>query len=832
MRKSYWIFLLVIAVLIIVAFVGGRWFYYNGTGASAYTPPQRDLKQIEFEASAKSARLEAVDNPTITRGVVVIDYGHNNALFVEELNVLLSKIVNRGFSYEVVSSSEEDEVLANKLRYAHSLILPLPRADYTDEEIVEIERFVEKGGRLLIIGDPTRTVSVEALNTIAGSFGIIYANDYLYSLENNDNNYRNVVYTNFEDSPLTAGLGEDDSIIFYAGNSVNAPGHEIIIGDETTHSSTSEGGRLMAAAALTTNDQVLALGDLTFFGEPYSAAESNGTLINNVADLLTGGERGFDLKDFPFFFNTAIDVVFDDTLVFNSQFEDSVKLKEFLEETERTVTFTDEIGGSNDVIYVGRFDELEAIQEYLDAAGITILERNGDETEPEEMVPEEEEAVEPEEEEATEPEEEEAAEPEEEEAAEPEPEEATEPEEEEATEPEEEEAVEPEEEEATEPEEGEEEALTFVSDTLTDDQDKEFVEGRIQIEGAGELERGGSTLFYLHQDAGRNIFIILSDNPDTNADAFDLLLDHDFTECLLGPAIAVCQTEEPDKQLPPSMRSTRIDKILVVSDDDGRQREGGQTSLAEYRNVLSDTYKITAWVISEDGPPDLAELQEYDAIIWTTGDYWDDSIGQDEANLLTEYIQAGGNLILSGASIAFDWDHTEFLSKIVHADYLTFAEQQDIEVTLTDHPIAKGFEEGDIVTFVISPTGEILGPDVVNHTLDARVIFQRGPSSEEAGAASIIAYEDDRSKVAYYAFPVYLLPSEARDILFDNTVDWFTRKPLELPDEDDYVPFESDGVEDEDEEGESTEEETEENGEENGGEENGEDNGNNGNGEN
>jgi hypothetical protein len=54
----------------------------------------------------------------------------------------------------------------------------------------------------------------------------------------------------------------------------------------------------MAAAALAADDKVLALGDLTFLGEPYSAAESNGTLINNMADFLTGGKRDFELKDF------------------------------------------------------------------------------------------------------------------------------------------------------------------------------------------------------------------------------------------------------------------------------------------------------------------------------------------------------------------------------------------------------------------------------------------------------------------------------------------------------------------------------------------------------
>ncbi|RME74204.1 MAG: hypothetical protein D6784_10485, partial [Chloroflexi bacterium] len=286
MRKLIWLAVLVVAVII-----GGRLLYY---GFTSYTPPDRPLPEDNIEVAAVAARLEAVDNPQVSRGVVAVDYAHDNALFIEELNVLFSRIVSRGYSYEVLLNPDDAEeagleakTLADTLRYAKALILPLPRVEYTPEEAALIEQFVNKGGRLLIIGDPTRTIAVEALNSIAETFGIIYPNDYLYSLEHNDNNYRNVVYTRFAKSPLTEGLDEDARLIFYSGSSVSAPGHEIIFGDETTYSSVSEGGRTLAAAALTTNDQVLALGDLTFFTEPYSAAENNGVFINNIADFLT-----------------------------------------------------------------------------------------------------------------------------------------------------------------------------------------------------------------------------------------------------------------------------------------------------------------------------------------------------------------------------------------------------------------------------------------------------------------------------------------------------------------------------------------------------------------
>ncbi|MCB0197012.1 MAG: hypothetical protein KDJ65_34005 [Anaerolineae bacterium] len=727
MSKSNWLPLIIGgAVLIVLAFIGGRMLYF-GSGTGTYTPPERELLPANIEAAAVPPKLEAADNPEVSRGAVVVDYSHENALYIEELNVLLSKVVSRGFSYEVVTPEEAEVVsLVDRLSYAKALVLPLPRIDYTPEEITAIEQYVDRGGRVLIIGDPTRTIVVESLNSIAGSFGIIYANDYLYSLESNDNNYRNVVYTNFNDSVITDGIGDNDKVIFYASGSVSAPGHEIIMGDDTVFSSTSESSGAKASAALTTNDQVLALGDLTFFTQPHDMTESNGILINNIANFLTSGNRTFELRDFPYFLNTEVNIVFDDTKVFNSQFEDAVKLKEYLEATERTVEFTDEIGDSRDIIYISRFDKADAVQDYLDEANIVLLE-------PEDV---------------------------EEEVAE---------------------------------ESGSALTLSTVSSLEGEEGDEEkFVQGRIQIEGVGELEQGGATLFYLHQEEDQNVLIILSNDAETNADAFGLLFDNKINECVVNATIAVCQTVDPEQRLAPSVRSNRIDKILVVSDNDGRARESGQTSLVQYTEVLSAAYSVEDWVTSTDGSPELAELQEYDAVIWTTGDYWDDSISEADMETLQQYITAGGNLVLSGSSIAFDWDHTDFMPNILHADYLTVGEQTDIEVSMSEHPLAKDFEPGAVFTFTESLSEENSDIDVVNYTSDARVIFRRGPDSEYDGAPTVIAYEDDRSKIAYFAFPLYRLQSGPRAVLIDNAIDWFTRSPLDLPAEIDYQPFEID----------------------------------------
>jgi hypothetical protein len=734
MRKLIWILPVIILVVIVAAFLTGRFFYYT-TSVGAYTPPQRGLATPEYEAVAKSARLEAVDQPKVSQGVVVIDYAHDNALYIEELNVLLSKITARGFSYELAletpaeglssdnSSLEPDtsdpsitptptstppqDGLTDKLRYASSLILPLPNRPYTPAEVDAIKHFVEKGGRVLLIGDPTRTVVVESLNSIASAFGIIYANDYLYSLNHNDNNYRNVVYTQFKKSPLTTGL-ENGKVIFYAGGSMQSPGNEIILGDDTTHSSISEGGRVNAAAALAVNNRVLALGDLTFMVEPYSNAENNGALINNIATFLSGGQRDLTLADFPHFFNSQVDLVFNNSLVFNSQFAGAVKLKHALEQAGRVVTFTNKIG-QNDAIFIGRFDEAKVVQDYLDTAGITILGPD-DET-----------------------------------AAGNTPTTTATP---------------------TEP--GLDE--TDLSVQKKANGEDHFVEGRIQIKNVGDLERGGTTLFYLLREPQRNVLIILSDDATSNTDAFELLLKNNLQQCLVSQVIAACQTQQPGKEITPGHRKTEINKILIVSDDNGLPRADAQTGAADFERVLSATYKINVWTTSLDGSPNLEKLLEYDAIIWTSGDYWDKSIDKEDTLLLTQYVESGGNLLASGAFIASDWQNSDFLSKVLHASYQNSAPQVDLQAVLS----LPSLKEGEVIKFLPSPSGQTLNIDVVNNTSDAQIAFARGPLSEQAGAAAGIIYEDERTKTIYCAFPIYLLPVEAQNRLIGDMVEWFT----------------------------------------------------------
>jgi len=66
------------------------------------------------------------------------------------------------------------------------------------------------------------------------------------------------------------------------------------------------------------------------------------------------------------------------------------------------------------------------------------------------------------------------------------------------------------------------------------------------------------------------------------------------------------------------------------------------------------------------------ELLQYDAIIWATGEYWDDSISEEDAALLSKYV--GLAVICSGRGLyRLRLGSHRFLTNVAHADYLTTA---------------------------------------------------------------------------------------------------------------------------------------------------------------
>ena len=122
------------------------------------------------------------------------------------------------------------------------------------------------------------------------------------------------------------------------------------------------------------------------------------------------------------------------------------------------------------------------------------------------------------------------------------------------------------------------------------------------------------------------------------------------------------------------VRSNGQVSVLLVVDDDGAkpsetvEKENGEilsvpdemsVDVTPYHDAFSQPamsgYTLTEWHTSTSGSPSLTDLQNYDVVIWATGNEYV-AINNAEAQTLADYYNNGyGDLILEGGEIF--WDH-------------------------------------------------------------------------------------------------------------------------------------------------------------------------------
>lgn len=245
-------------------------FFYRGI----YIPsPLIEPDYLNINVSV-SIPIETNDSFSHGSGTVLIDLSHGNKLTADDLNLLFSRIIARGYDIEYLRDSSN---LKKNLSYSKSIVVISPANAFSKEEVELIKEFTDDGGRLLMLSEP---INKNEINLLASEFGILFWNDYLYNLKENDGNFRYIYLKEFSTNNITRGLNK---IVFYTSSSVFGPG--IIFTDNSTYSSTKgEMGRY-SVAALTENSRILAIGDVTFLYEPYNVIDNN-RLIYNIADFL------------------------------------------------------------------------------------------------------------------------------------------------------------------------------------------------------------------------------------------------------------------------------------------------------------------------------------------------------------------------------------------------------------------------------------------------------------------------------------------------------------------------------------------------------------------
>ena len=362
---------LVIPLLFAAAYFLVAFFTYYRGGYDA--PENADLRFAEI-TTPLSAYTVFTEQPEFRSGLLVIDGAHDNDFTQAEVVSLLSRLANRGITvdfmgepsrfggFQRVNASDRFSLLEDKLRQAGSLAVIAPQVPYTKEERGLVRRFVDKGGRLLLIGDPTRS---QQINSLSEEFGLNFQPGFLYNQVDYDLNHRNIFVRDFFPDPVTEGLTQ---VAFYTAGAIRSSGPALAYTDGNTFSTVVEGVEPFYPLAKAGQGNVLAVGDLTFMIPPQNSILDNNRLIANIAEFLASAERGFELSDFPYFFDGAVDIV----LGGPSLLELGAGLRRTLAGFQIDAQVRNSETQGNDLVFLGLYDDSLPVERYLNLAGVQV----------------------------------------------------------------------------------------------------------------------------------------------------------------------------------------------------------------------------------------------------------------------------------------------------------------------------------------------------------------------------------------------------------------------------------------------------------------------------
>lgn len=383
MKKN--LLFIALAALVLPVLARGLWFY---RGAPSQRPPVAtpDYASLEVpQAPLREGGTEAEDVEQMG-GVVLFDLSHGNRFAMPEVAAFTEAVSQRGGRAETLI---DPALLEFNLKYVRAFVVVSPSVAFLPSEIRLVREFVERGGKLLVFTDATRNViyydffadsltvygDVNAANPLLDPFGITIKNDYLYNLERNEGNYRNVLFDQFGKSELTFGLKE---VAFYGAHSVESPSGLILLqGTESTLSSMDDAHHpSQGGAALSADGNVIALGDFTFMSSPYNSYADNAVFIQNLADFALSGKQTPVLKNFPFIFEDgSVQIYLTEEAQMTAEMVYALgRLQSTLLSAGLQSEFVDEMPENGNAIIIGTYAPVEEIESLADQFGVSFNE--------------------------------------------------------------------------------------------------------------------------------------------------------------------------------------------------------------------------------------------------------------------------------------------------------------------------------------------------------------------------------------------------------------------------------------------------------------------------
>ena len=219
--------------------------------------------------------------------------------------------------------------------------------------------------------------------------------------------------------------------------------------------------------------------------------------------------------------------------------------------------------------------------------------------------------------------------------------------------------------------------------------------------------------------------------------------------------------------------------ILLVDDDNGSSYEGYFTAALD---TLAPENGYDTWNVESQGSPSASILQQYDVVLWFTGDDYATTLSSTDQSNLATYLNGGGCLFITGQDIGRSVGESPFYSDYLHATYV----QDDTGLYglngVSGDPISDGFylaiSGGDGANNQSRPSEiDPLAPAVTIFTYNVSAAMASREAAELQGMASsgagAIRMDGGTYKVVYFAFGFEAINSAAdRQLVMERVLDW------------------------------------------------------------
>ncbi len=157
-------------------------------------------------------------------------------------------------------------------------------------------------------------------------------------------------------------------------------------------------------------------------------------------------------------------------------------------------------------------------------------------------------------------------------------------------------------------------------------------------------------------------------------------------------------------------------------------------------------YSTHYWDMEVRGDPDSAFINNFPAVIWFTGSDAENTLSENNQILLSEYLDNGGKLFVSGQNISDELEGTDFLGNYLHVEHLQDTWGGNSIIGIENDPIGNGQQ------YNLNTSDALFNQyskSVVDTLEGANYVF-RYVTTTMKGAA--VRYENSIYKTVFFAF--------------------------------------------------------------------------------